>query len=79
MSANTPSLKRHYYFAWLLRHRAGVLAGAAIVSAMGLIGAARVRVDVDVEQFIPNWGAARATYNAYKGAFSKEDTRFSAF
>ncbi|MEN8376596.1 MAG: outer membrane lipoprotein-sorting protein [Gemmatimonadota bacterium] len=67
------------YFAWLLTRRALVLAAAGGITVAALIGASRVRVDVDVEQFIPSWGAARATYDDYKLAFSKEDTRFSAF
>ncbi len=70
---------RHRFFGWLLEHRWLVMTVAAFGTAVGMAGAARVRIDVDVEQFIPTRGTARATYDEYKSAFSKEDSRYSVF
>jgi predicted RND superfamily exporter protein len=68
---------RDRYFHWLVRHRPTVLIGCAVLLTASLAGARRVRVDYTIEQLFPARGQTRETFDHYKGAFSKEDTRFS--
>lgn len=71
--------KAERYFGWLLQHRWIVLTGTTAVIAVGVSGALRVRTDYGVEQFFRVGDPARATYEAYRERFPKEDTQISLF
>jgi predicted RND superfamily exporter protein len=65
------------YFRWLVGHRPIVLIGCSILLTVALVGALRVRVDYAIEQLFPARGEIRENFEQFRGAFSKEDTRFS--
>ncbi|HSG47651.1 MAG TPA: MMPL family transporter [Longimicrobiales bacterium] len=69
----------HRFFLGITRHRAGVLAAYAVLLALAGLGISRLRIDYSAEQFFIFPGDERATFDAYKESFPREDLQVSAF
>lgn len=67
------------FFQWVTGHRALVIGGAALISAVAAMGAANVEVDYSVEQFFLTWGDERVVFDQYREIFSREDAQVAFF
>lgn len=66
------------FFGFVTRHRAGVLSAYVVLLGVAAVGMARLRIDHSAEQFFIFPGDERATFDAYKEHFPREDLQVSA-
>ncbi|HSH74741.1 MAG TPA: MMPL family transporter [Longimicrobiales bacterium] len=74
-----PAGRAEAHFRRVVLHRRWIATfGALFIGALGAY-AAGVPIDYTMEQFFPATGAARETYDEFKGHFSTEDAQFTLF